>query len=433
MKKYNYLNLNQKMIKIRKKVPELIKKRYSEEVDYDFVKIDDIYELLTPALNKYGVDFEIVGENSSQMYENGNPLFLKEDNGLWRYEADLELCWINADCPDDRKYARIHVIGTHEVPEKAKGTAWTYGLKYYLLNRFSIKQGGFEDPDMTNHHSRDEQKPEERTVEKSGSKKSTDTGARAEGSSKKPQDAARTQTEPSDRKEPAKAAVRNGNTPSGRSQEKKEAALAGTRQEEKTTEARGQKSTVTETKGKKEQVAEAPAESAAGGSNVAGNPKKKYGTQEKLELENPQQENAEMDEELFNQELEAGEESEPSKEGTEQFTDGFQSADSEEVPFFEDEEEGKEDDGEFMQNLRQDIEDAEVEEETEAETEIDRARNVKCDFGLYSGKTLGEMLNSPKGRESVRWIAQRYQGGNKAIKEAAKLLINGQGKEKRAA
>lgn len=400
MKRYNYLNLNQKMIKIRKKVPALIKKRYSEEVDYDFVKIDDIYELLTPALNKYGVDFEIIGENSSQMDENGNPLFLKEDNGLWRYEADLELCWINADCPDDRKYARIHVIGTHEVPEKAKGTAWTYGLKYYLLNRFSIKQGGFEDPDMTNPHSRDEQKTEERTVEKSGSKKSSDTGARAEGSSKKPQDAARTQTEPSDRKEPAKAAGRNGNAPSGRSQEKKE------------------------------QVAEAPAESAAGGSNVAGNPKKEYGTQEKLELENPQQENAEMDEKLFNPELEAGEESEPSKEGTEQFTDGFQSADSEEVPFFEDEEEGKEDDGEFMQNLRQDIEDAEVEEE---ETEIDRARNVKCDFGLYSGKTLGEMLNSPKGRESVRWIAQRYQGGNKAIKEAAKLLINGQGKEKRAA
>lgn len=139
-----------------------------------------------------------------------------------------------------------------------------------------------------------------------------------------------------------------------------------------------------------------------------------------------------MDEELFNPELE-GEESEPSEEGTGQFTDGFQSADSEDVPFFEDEAEDKEDDGEFMQNLRQDIEDAEAEEETEEETETDRARNVKCDFGLYSGKTLGEMLDSPKGRESVKWIAQRYRGANTVMKEAAKLLINGQRTEKRAA
>ena len=32
MGKYNYMNLNQKMIKIRRKVPKLIRKRYSEDV-----------------------------------------------------------------------------------------------------------------------------------------------------------------------------------------------------------------------------------------------------------------------------------------------------------------------------------------------------------------------------------------------------------------
>lgn len=32
MGKYNYMNLNQKMIRIRKKVPKLIRKRYSEDV-----------------------------------------------------------------------------------------------------------------------------------------------------------------------------------------------------------------------------------------------------------------------------------------------------------------------------------------------------------------------------------------------------------------
>ena len=72
MGKYNYMNLNQKMIRIRKKVPKLIRKRYSEDVTYDFVKLDDIYECLTPALNKYGVDFDILSERPTQMDEQGN-------------------------------------------------------------------------------------------------------------------------------------------------------------------------------------------------------------------------------------------------------------------------------------------------------------------------------------------------------------------------
>ena len=150
-----------KMVKIREKIPMLIKKRYSEDVDYDFVKIDDIYGLLTPALNKYGVDFEIVGESCTQKDAAGNPVFLTETDGYWKYEADLKVCWANADNPDDRKDAVIHLIGTHEAPEKAKGTAWTYGLKYYLLNRFCIKQGEFEDPDMVGSTPPKDKKPEE--------------------------------------------------------------------------------------------------------------------------------------------------------------------------------------------------------------------------------------------------------------------------------
>lgn len=50
MGKYAYLNLTQKMIKIRKMVPKLLRKRYSEEVPYDFVRLDDVYEYLTPCL-----------------------------------------------------------------------------------------------------------------------------------------------------------------------------------------------------------------------------------------------------------------------------------------------------------------------------------------------------------------------------------------------
>ena len=93
MGKYSYLNLNQKMSKIRKKVPALVRKRYSEEVPYDFVKLDDIYAYLTPALNKYGVDFDVVSETPTQKDATGNPVYLTTFGNLWQYEADLKICW----------------------------------------------------------------------------------------------------------------------------------------------------------------------------------------------------------------------------------------------------------------------------------------------------------------------------------------------------
>ena len=84
MSKYSYMNLNQKMIKIRKKIPALIRKRYSEDVDYDFVKLDDINQFLTPALNKYGVDFDILREIPTQQDASGHAQFLMQEGKIGR-------------------------------------------------------------------------------------------------------------------------------------------------------------------------------------------------------------------------------------------------------------------------------------------------------------------------------------------------------------
>ena len=54
----------------------------------------------------------------------------------------------HADHPEEKSYSDIHVVGTNEIPDKAKGSAWSYGLKYYLLNKFNIVQAGADDPDM---------------------------------------------------------------------------------------------------------------------------------------------------------------------------------------------------------------------------------------------------------------------------------------------
>ena len=64
-------------------------------------------------------------------------------------EADLKLVWINADNPKDTWEVTLHAIGTNDGgPDKAKGSAWTYCLKYYLFEKFGIDQGE-DDPDNT--------------------------------------------------------------------------------------------------------------------------------------------------------------------------------------------------------------------------------------------------------------------------------------------
>ena len=133
------LNLQQKLIKISKKLPKLIKKHYSDEVDYDFVKIDDIYEIINPAFAKYHIGIQ-------EMEEKDSKTDFKD--GRWLYTSELYFCLVNADQPAEREPVHIHLVGDHEdSPAKAQGAAWTYGLKHFLLYKFQIKQVS-EDPDM---------------------------------------------------------------------------------------------------------------------------------------------------------------------------------------------------------------------------------------------------------------------------------------------
>lgn len=53
---------------------------------------------MTPALNKYGVNFDIVREIPTQYDKDGHLTYLVLDkDDYWRYEADVELSWTNAD------------------------------------------------------------------------------------------------------------------------------------------------------------------------------------------------------------------------------------------------------------------------------------------------------------------------------------------------
>ena len=164
------LSLQEKFIKLREAVPSITQRQHSDGVKYKFAKIFDVYELLTPAMNQYGVNFDIVGEVATRHSENGDPVYYSSfvqhtrngDRVVWVYEADITIRWTNADDPEDKLEVTLHAIGTNDGgPDKAKGSAWTYCLKYYLFEKFGIDQGD-DDPDMNDHGSEAPPPPQNR-------------------------------------------------------------------------------------------------------------------------------------------------------------------------------------------------------------------------------------------------------------------------------
>lgn len=380
MGKYQYMNLEQKLAKIRKKMPLLLKKYHNDEADYDFATLDDIYESLTPALNQYGVNFDIVKETPTQYGADGRLAYLTLDkDGYWRYEADLELCWTNIDNPKEANRVVTHIVGTHDIPDKAHGTALTYGLKYYFRNKFCMRQRGSvqEDPDGMGYGTEES----DTGVEKAPSFLNRN-GKGMKSAASNPE-----KERPKEGKHAAES-VRDkisGNTcPESRNNPM----LNETR-----------KSTKPEADGYKNKGKELEKDGMSGKESVRG----------EKDSEMPvQRQNAAFGK----QEPETGKATRQQPETTEQTEeteDDFHAVDTKDVPF---------EDGSFLDELEQDM------EKEPEDFGLEAAKNYVCNFGLYKGKTLGEMMNSGiKGVESVKWMATRYNGPDKRITEAAKLLM----------
>ena len=186
---YKAMNLFEKFVELRRACPEIIKRKHSDGVKYTFAKIFDVYELLAPAMNVVGVDWEIVKEEATRHFENGDPMFFSSyiqhtKNGervVWVYEADLTLRWVNVSKPEETQEIILHALGTNDGgPDKAKGSAWTYCLKYYLFEKFNIDQGE-DDPDNTDHGSDAPPPPQNRSQSGGSYSRGTNTGAGGKG------------------------------------------------------------------------------------------------------------------------------------------------------------------------------------------------------------------------------------------------------------
>ena len=137
------MSLQEKFIELRRQIPRIEKEQHSEQVPYKIAKIDDVWRAITPTMNELGVNSDIVKEENASI----KTMNMQRGGAMFLYESDLTIQWTNADNEDDTDTAQTHAIAWNDDPAKAKGSAWTYAIKYYLFEKFSIDMGE-TDPDM---------------------------------------------------------------------------------------------------------------------------------------------------------------------------------------------------------------------------------------------------------------------------------------------
>lgn len=457
------MNLQQKLIAISNEMPKLLKKHYSDEVDYDFVKIDDIFELLNPAFTKYHICL--------QELEETDATYSKVD-GSWIYTAKLTFFIVNADCLNEKERVSIQLVGDHlDSPAKAKGAAWTYGFKYFFLYKFRMKQET-EDPDMKGTPPNGPDKSKEKAEQKK-----TKVPVKPQKPEKESSDVIADSplsqpsvTDMNQKKEnikqvdflpdPADFLKENEAEDTGEDAECHEVEREE-QQSLEVTEASGSLNTEEETKNLGDMPTEFLESDDEGTSenpptkdlktdkavqepekkeNVSGekiNEEKKeetkssslrsqkneedFGQMNLLDFSAHQPEPSEKQETKSNEAKTAEGSRETDKEADRKegaiisgHSEDFEEV-KEEVPF----EEVDEDD--FFLQLQRDME-SEMEK---IPLTIEEAKKVICPYALFEGKTFGEMLGTEAGYRQLQWFAKEYRGSDFKMKEAAQLLLEG--------
>lgn len=463
MENKDTMNLQQKLIAISNEMPKLLKKHYSDEVDYDFVKIDDIFELLNPAFTKYHICL--------QELEETDATYSKVD-GSWIYTAKLTFFIVNADCLNEKERVSIQLVGDHlDSPAKAKGAAWTYGFKYFFLYKFRMKQET-EDPDMKGTPPNGPDKSKEKAEQKK-----TKVPVKPQKPEKESSDVIADSplsqpsvTDMNQKKEnikqvdflpdPADFLKENEAEDTGEDAECHEVEREE-QQSLEVTETSGSLNTEEETKNLGDMPTEFLGSDDEGTSenpptkdlktdkavqepekkeNVSGekiNEEKKeetkssslksqkneedFGQMNLLDFSVHQPEPSEKQETKSNEAKTAEGSRETDKEADRKegaiisgHSEDFEEV-KEEVPF----EEVDEDD--FFLQLQRDME-SEMEK---IPLTIEEAKKVICPYALFEGKTFGEMLETEAGYRQLQWFAKEYRGSDFKMKEAAQLLLEG--------
>lgn len=102
-----------------------------------------LFELLADRKITFAVtDEEAVQHSTYWQHTPG-----RSDRLVWIYEADLIVCWTNAEKPSEQLQARIHAIGASDQGlALAKEDAWGGALACYLHTIFHLPADGYYTP-----------------------------------------------------------------------------------------------------------------------------------------------------------------------------------------------------------------------------------------------------------------------------------------------
>nr|CAG8453344.1 825_t:CDS:2 [Entrophospora candida] len=152
-------NIFAKLQLIQTEIKELIRTEENKFQKYKFFNELQVLQLLKPLLNKYKLTI-LLSDDISQP-------FIHEREGKEHFVKYLKrLAIIDIEEPKDKLFFNFWACGSNVDLAKAKGSAETYALKYFLSKLFLMPVKDEGDPDYQPHKEKEETTPEEREVVK---------------------------------------------------------------------------------------------------------------------------------------------------------------------------------------------------------------------------------------------------------------------------
>ncbi|MEI5909420.1 ERF family protein [Bacillus spongiae] len=151
----NNLNIYQKLVEVRKKVPYLQKSNQGHQ--YKYVGSSDVLGAIRSELDKQGL-LLLVAVKDHKVTTSGDSA-----KPVYFTELDIVYTWVNADNPEERIELPFYAQGIDRAGEKGVGKGYTYSEKFFLLKFFNIATDDV-DPDAF-QEKQQESKPLEKPSE----------------------------------------------------------------------------------------------------------------------------------------------------------------------------------------------------------------------------------------------------------------------------
>lgn len=137
------MNLNQKLIEIRKEIDKFVKD--TKGFGYSYVSGSQVLEKIRPKMDELKVRLKIETENviwTTFDYKNSKG----EEKTDFIVTGEIIYTWINADNPEEQDINKFNLLGQQDDISKAYGSALTYAERYFILKNLQAPTDN-DDPD----------------------------------------------------------------------------------------------------------------------------------------------------------------------------------------------------------------------------------------------------------------------------------------------